>query len=352
MTETGQRLWLVRLGRDGEYEPDALDRNLLNIGFSMVRDLTGAGTRDQVLDVVRQTFPDAKPATQGNYAAQINQFVNSIAEGDLVVSPLKSLGKIGIARVTGAYRQLPDGHPARPIEWLTTELPRDAFRQDLLYSFGAFMTVCEIRRNNALARVLTVLRTGRDPGDGVEPVVPRQAPATSATEETIAEEQLDLERIARDQIERRISSSFVGHDFTRLIAAILTAQGYQTHVSPPGPDAGIDIVAGRGALGFEGPRLVVQVKSGDVTADQPALQGLLGCVQDTHADQGLLVSWSGFKPTVRKRTNDLYFRVRFWGRDEIVSALLDVYPRLPEAIRAELPLRPIWTLVVEGEPGG
>lgn len=351
MTAAVQRLWLVRLGRDGEHEPDALDKNLLNIGFSMVRDLSAADTREKVLEVVRQTFPDAKPATQGNYAAQINQFVNTIAVGDIVVSPLRTLGKIGIARVTGPYCQLVDGHPARPIEWLTTDLPRDVFRQDLLYSFGAFMTVCEIRRNNALARVLTVLRTGRDPGDGQEPIpsAKRVAVGEPATDEPVVEEQLDLERIARDQIERRISSTFVGHDFTRLIAAILTAQGFQVHVSPPGPDAGIDIVAGRGTLGFEGPRLVVQVKSGDVTADQPALQGLLGCVQDTHADQGLLVSWSGFKPTVRKRINDLYFRVRFWGRDEIVSALIEAYPRLPEDIRAELPLRPIWTLVAESE---
>lgn len=59
MTATAQRLWLIRLGRDGEHEPEALDRNLLNIGFSMVRDLSGAGTRDQVLDMVRQTFPEA-----------------------------------------------------------------------------------------------------------------------------------------------------------------------------------------------------------------------------------------------------------------------------------------------------
>lgn len=353
MTTAPQRLWLVRLGRDGEYEPDALDHNLVNIGFNMVHDLSNAGTRDQVLDVVRQTFPDAKPATQGNYAAQINQFVNVMAVGDLVVSPLRSLGKIGIARLVGPYCRLDDGRPARPIEWLTIDLARDAFRQDLLYSFGAFMTVCEIKRNNALARVHAVLKTGRDPGDGVAPIAKQQVStgAPPSADDPAAEELFDLERIARDQIERRISSTFVGHDFTRLIAAILTAQGYQTHVSPPGPDAGIDIVAGRGALGFEGPRLVVQVKSGDISADQPSLQSLLGCIHDTGADQGLLVSWSGFKATVRKRTNDLYFRVRFWGRDEIVSALLDVYPKLPEAIRAELPLRPLWTLVVEGEVG-
>jgi restriction system protein len=94
---------------------------------------------------------------------------------------------------------------------------------------------------------------------------------------------------------------------------------------------------------------VVQVKSGDIIVDHPTLQSLTGCVQDTKADQGLLVSWSGFKPTVIKRTNELYFRVRFWGRDEIVNALLSVYDRLPEEIRAELPLRRTWTLVPEDE---
>ncbi len=75
-------------------------------------------------------------------------------------------------------------------------------------------------------------------------------------------------------------------------------------------------------------------------------------MQDAQADQGLLVSWSGFKPTVRKRTNELFFRVRFWGRDEIIDALLSVYDRLPEEIRAELPLRRTWTLVPEDDEGG
>ena len=78
----------------------------------------------------------------------------------------------------------------------------------------------------------------------------------------------------------------------------------------------IDIVAGRGGLGFEGPRLVVQVKSGNTVADQPTLQALIGNVQDTQADQGLLVCWGGFKKPVEQRRNELFFRIRLWGRAE------------------------------------
>jgi restriction system protein len=282
-----------------------------------------------------------------------NQFVNTMAAGDIVVSPLKTISKIGISEVIGPYQKLENGQPTRPVKWLATEVPRDAFMQDLLYSFGAIMTVCEVRRNDALRRVLAVAKGGQDPGDGVTPDFSSKSPPTELIVGDEIDQTVNLERIARDQIERRISSVFTGHEFTNLIAAILTAQGYEIHVSPVGPDSGIDIVAGRGSLGFEPPRLVVQVKSGDINVDQPTLQSLIGCVQDAHADQGLLVSWSGFKPTVLKRLNELYFRVRFWGRDEIVSALFGVYDKLPEEIRAALPLHRTWTLVpedVEGVP--
>ena len=347
-----KRLWLVRLGKNGEFETNALDKSLLSIGFNMTTDLSAAKTRDAILEVVKTAFPDAKPGRQANFAAQVNQFVNTMAVGDIVVSPFKTLSKIGIGEIAGPYQQLENGYPARPVKWLAIDVPRDAFKQDLLYSFGAIMTVCEVQRNDALKRVLAVAKSGKDPGDGATPDLQGKSQPTATVAEDGVDQTVNLEQIARDQIERRISSVFTGHEFTNLIAAILTAQGYETQVSPPGPDSGIDIVAGRGALGFEAPRLVVQVKSGDITVDLPTLQSLIGCVQDTHADHGLLVSWSGFKPPVRKRTNELFFRVRLWGREEIVNALFAVYEKLPEEIRAELPLRRTWTLVPEDEEGG
>lgn len=347
-----KRLWLVRLGKNGEFEAEALDKSLLSIGFNMTTDLSAAKDRDAVLAVMKTVFPDAKPGRQANFAAQVNQFINTMAVGDIVVSPFKTLSKIGIGEIAGPYKQLETGYPARPVKWLTTDIPRDAFKQDLLYSFGAIMTVCEVRRNDALKRVLAVVKGGKDPGDGAAPDLPGKITPAEVNGSDAIDQAINLELIARDQIERRISSVFTGHEFTNLIAAILTAQGYETNVSPPGPDSGIDIVAGRGPLGFEEPRLVVQVKSGDINVDHPTLQSLIGCVQDTHADHGLLVSWSGFKPTVRKRTNELFFRVRLWGRDEVISALLSVYDKLPEEIRAELPLRRTWTLVPEDEEGG
>jgi restriction system protein len=193
-----------------------------------------------------------------------------------------------------------------------------------------------------------VIKTGRDPGYESGSAAPTRPPASP--EAPIAEDaDVDLDVIARDQIERRVASAFAGHDFTRLVGEILKAQGYIVNVSPPGADNSIDIVAGRGALGFEEPRLVVQVKSGNFVADQPTLQALIGAVQDTQADQGLFVCWGGFKRSVEQRRNELFFRIRLWGRAEIIDALFEVYDRLPEEFRAELPLRRAWMLVPEEE---
>lgn len=343
-----KRLWLVRLGKHGEFENRALEESVLTIGFGIAHDVSHLRDRDMLIEEMARLHPDDKRNTHKNLAAQVNQFLNVAEVGDLVISPMKTTSTIAIGRISGPYTAGPNGEAQRPVDWLKTDLPRDTFRQDLLYSFGAFMTVCEISRNNALERVKAVLTSGRDPGDGAKPEKIYKNHQTPPEETEEASDQLiDLNRIARDQIERRIASVFVGHDFTALVAAVLRAQGYRTRVSPPGADNGIDIVAGSGQLGLESPRIVVQVKSGSMVVDQQTLQGLIGSVQDTQADHGLVVSWGGYTSAVRRRLNELYFRVRLWGREELVDNLLANYDKLPEGIRAELPLKRTWTLVLE-----
>ena len=347
-----KKLWKVGLGRNSEFEADAFDKNVLTIGFGIQEDISDAKDRDALLEIMARVFPNEKPKAHLNLAAQLNQFINVMKVGDLVVCPVKSSSTIWIGEVMGGYSPAPDTHsPTRAIKWLKRDLPRDVFKQDLLYSFGAFMTVCEISRNNALARTEQVIATGQDQGDGIAPNVKGNSPQDSEVVD-VDNAMIDLDRAARDQIEKRIASVFTGHDLTRLIKAILEARGMKVAMSPAGADGGIDLVAGSGPLGLESPRICAQVKSGNIVVQHPDLQGLIGSVQDTQADYGLMVSWSGFTQPVRKRLNELFFRVRFWGRQEILDNLFAVYEELPEDIRAELPLKRTWTLVPEeGEDG-
>jgi restriction system protein len=346
------RLWLIRLGKNGEYEAAAFQDNVLTIGFGIAEDISVLKDREALIVKMAELFPNDKPNKHRNFAAQVNQFVSVAQVGDLVVSSIKTSSTIAIGRIDGPYRPGANGEATRPVKWLRTDIPRDAFRQDLLYSFGAFMTVCEVTRSDALARVKKVLETGQDPGHGTSPAVGPASPQVDASSAVDAADQpVNLEQVARDQIERRIGSVFTGHDFTRLVSAILEGHGYQTRVSPPGADGGVDIVAGSGPLGLGSPSVVVQVKSGNIVVDDPTLQALRGNIAELKADDGLIVGWGGFKSTVRSRSNVQSFQVRFWGRQELIDNLFAVYDRLPEEIKAELPLARVWTLLLEEDAG-
>ncbi len=69
---------------------------------------------------------------------------------------------------------------------------------------------------------------------------------------------------------------------------------------PEGPDKGVDLLAAPGALGFGSPRICVQIKATDSPIDRVILNQLVGVMQNFHAGQGLLVSWSGFKQSIER----------------------------------------------------
>lgn len=72
-------------------------------------------------------------------------------------------------------------------------------------------------------------------------------------------------------------------------------------------------------------------------------------MQNVNADQGLLVAWGGFKQSVDKETPSQFFRVRLWDQDALIDQLLEHYDKLGEDLRAELPLKRVWTVASADE---
>jgi restriction system protein len=338
-------VWLVRAGKRGEREDFALERSVAVIGWEYLPDLGHVKSREDLEALCFQTYPGAKRNTILNHVRQLWAFTHRIEPKDLVVLPLKARSAIAIGVVTGPYHYQPSNPPdARhtlPVQWLETDLPRTAFDQDLLYSLGAFLTVCQIKRNNAEERIRAIV-------SGIKPTTESPTGADASSGEAIdTEAPLDLEEFGRDQISTYIGQKFRGHELTRLITALLRAQGYQTQMAPPGADGGVDIIAGRGPLGFDPPRLCVQVKSSDEPLSVGPLRELQGVLRHFGADQGLLVAWGGFRQSVINEARRLFFEIRLWDAGTLVDMVLQYYGQLPADIRTELPLKSIWTLVLE-----
>ena len=337
-------LWVARAGRHGEWESYALSNGAVVVGWEDLPDLSDVMSRDELLPLMLGTYPDDNPNTVKNWETQLWAFTNRFQVDDIVALPLKTQSAVAFGRITGPYRHVPNAPDSakhqRPVEWLATDIPRSKIDADLRFSLGGAMTVFEVKRNNAEARIRAML-TGEVP-TSASPPVPLDNAATD-----IESSAIDLATQATDQIIDFISRKFRGHGLAHLVAGVLRSQGYTIRISPPGADGGVDIVAGRGPMGFDAPRLCVQVKSGDERVDVTVLRELQGVMKNYRAEQGLIVAWGGFKQTVVQEARQLYFEIRLWDQTDLVQAIQDTYDRLGDQLQAELPLKRTWVLLVE-----
>jgi len=343
-------LWLVRAGRYGEHEKQFFDKNRIYLTWDGLEsyDLSKIKEYEEIKPILRKAYPEDKEGKIRNNAGQIWVFILAMQIGDWIAVPLKNKPAIAFGEIKSEFSYEPNATSPywfwRDVKWINVDVPRSNFDQDLLYSLGAFLTVCRIERNDAENRIKIMAKNGWKTS-----LKNSLAVSTSNDVAADVEESIDLERLARDQIAKLIIQRFKGHGLARLVDAILIAQGYTTFLSPEGADKGVDILAATGTLGFGNPRICVQVKSQDTPVDRPTLDQLIGTMQNFHAEQGLLVSWSGFKSSVEKEIASQFFRVRLWNQDNIIEALLENYDKLDEDLKAEIPLKRIWTVTLQDE---
>lgn len=347
---TPSKVWLIRAGRHGEDEDTALAKGLAIIGFQEVGDLTSFKKIEEIVAAVQQVDSKSRHNEHRalNYARQLWAFRSGIQPRDTAVLPLKlRSGQIALGLVEGPYQYIKingQQRHTRKVNWLKPDVARSVFKEDLLYSFGAFMTVCRITRHNATSRVASVLSGKPDPGYEELPQRGRAQPEIEATD---SDAQIDLGQAAHDEIVAFVRGRFPGHELARLVDAVLQAEGYITHRAPPGPDGGADILCGRGPLGLDSPTLCVQVKATESTADVKLLRELIGTMDTFKANQGLLVCWGGFTQPLKNEARQNAFKVRLWDQSDLVQAIYRTYERLSPEIQAELPLKRSWMLVRE-----
>ena len=315
-------VWVVHAGAHGEFEQFAIDNDVVGIDFHLPQGVTQYPSRE----ALRQHTESSSAANQ------LWRFAHDLQVGETVVLPCKLSRLVAVGKVAGDYRyeanfQFPH---IRPVKWDAIDIPRASFDQDLLYSFGGMLTVFQVNRTNAQERIDRVvhIHRGEKPADATIPMDTAEDESTD----------VDLDTVISDRIAERIRQKFTGHRLEYLVESILKAQGYTTLLTGQGPDGGIDIVAGKGEMGFEEPRLCVQVKSVAAPVGLADYNRLQGNMIGIDAHHGLLVSLSDFTRAVHGENRRSFFQVRLWGPGELVRNLLNTYDRLPADIRADIPL--------------
>lgn len=342
--------WMIRAGRLGERAEWAWEQGYSGGGWKDTgADLLQCGSRNEVQDYAADVFAH-NPKALPNITAQLWMLVGRISVGDLIVMPMKQTRELALGWVVGPlqYRTAEEDPGKRlvlEVKWVN-RVPRTAVKQDLLYTLGSVLTVFSPSRNQAEERLKVILETGTDPGmrqESLDKAAAAQASATAGdtvADPDVPEVQQDIEELALDQISALISQEFTGHGLTTLISEILRAEGFSVEESPEGPDGGIDIIAGRGLLGLESPKILVQVKSPKV--DRPVIQQLTGLVSSHEADYGLIVAWGGLTSAARQEVMSKRFRLKVWDDQDVIQAVLKNYTQLASTIAQPLPLKQIW----------
>ena len=315
-------VWVVRAGQQGEFEQFALDNGIVGILFGLHQSVLEYSDRNS-LRIALEKDTDAN---------QLWRFAHELNVGETVVLPCKQPRVVAVGRITGEYeyKELLEFPHTRSVEWEATDIPRNGFDPDLLYSFGGLGTVFRVNRVEAETRIKNVVERHLGKPTVAAPQFVVDAPEGDPI--------TNLEEAIPDRIAERIRQKFAGNRLEYFVASILKAQGYVTKQTRRGADGGIDVVAGRGQMGFDEPRLCVQVKSGTTPVDLPDYNRLQGNITSSGAHHGLFVSLSGFTRTVLNENERSFFVIRLWDANELTQNMLAVYHDLPADIRDDIPL--------------
>ena len=341
-------IWLMVLGEKGKYESISLEKGIALIGFKRFSNMTGM-TEGQVGEMVEKKSKDPKAKDQDK--SQLRMFACRMQVGDGIVAHLhNNPGQVAIGRITGdyEYRAIDAGENQadieqrhlRTVDWLVTSMAKADLGDHLRAYFTARSTVRPIRNAEADQRIREIMG-----GISVDSLASSNQVEVDEEDEEAA--RLVIQQISHEEITRLIHDRFPADKLELLIAAVLEVDGYVVQPSRKGADQGVDVLAGHGPMGFDSPKLCVQVKHTSSPTGAPDVQKLRGAMQDFSAEQGLFVSWSDYTSEAKNEARRHFFTLRLWNANDVIDAVCRNYDRLPEEIRAEIPLQQIWTVIPE-----
>jgi restriction system protein len=327
--EKEKTFWGIHAGKTGDAQSLFEKQNVVALGWDKMGDLSSLRERTDFKKRYEQAYPRQKPGSIPVSAGQFYRFVREMKAGDIVIFPLKRSPEILLGRVTGEYKYDPKYDHSSPnlrsVEWLE-KYPRTRFSQGALYEIGSAMSLFQVK-NYA------------DEFDAALEGKAFTAPSPQQEDEAISLVADDIEQQSRDFVLKQIHQRLKGHGLAEFVGHLLNLMGYQTKVSEPGPDRGIDIVAHKDDLGVAPPTIIVQVKSGEGDVNEGAVSELYGKVSEK--DLPLFVSAGAFN----KRARDFAFskrNLKLIDGDELVQLVYKYYPKLDGKYKGIIPLRSVY----------
>jgi restriction system protein len=326
----------VRAGRGGKYADEFIEEGLVATGWTSLDRQEPTIEKDELLRRLAKASPESSEARRMNVASQVVRFLHEVASGDAVGTYDSNqrayfLGQIVSDVEWREHEALPR---MRRVDW-QRRVGRDRLSVSTRNSLGSSLTLFHLD-----ADVREEMWDKSIPIDATEPIDAETAPPTDETEEDEVLLRGEIVNKAHDFVEDRIAR-LDWEEMQELVAGLLRAVGYQTRVSSPGPDRGVDIFASPDGLGLKEPRIFVEVKHRpQQTIGAPDLRAFIGGRQP--GDRCLYVSTGGFTKDAYYEAERSSIPVTLVNLPQLRELVLDHYEKFDASITALLPLERLY----------
>jgi hypothetical protein len=168
----GPAVWMIRAGRGGQYAPAFVGRSAAIVGWGATGDIRGL-SRGALLDRVRAAFPEYAKGQVGSTVNLLVRISQTMADGDLVLTPEPATRTILFGRIAGDYTFAnepiepgTDHQHVRPVRWFA-RVSRDELSYGARNSLGSLMTPHAARAHGRTAA--TRRRACRGPSASTTP---------------------------------------------------------------------------------------------------------------------------------------------------------------------------------------
>lgn len=328
--------WKVCAGEGGFLAEEFRDKNCIAVGWEKLGNLNDLQTRQQLLSAAQNAYPELSVYAIGGLVGMALKFRNSMKPGDRVIVAFGSTRTYIMGTISGEYEFRPDYVEGMThilqVEWESKTVKRDHLSQATKFALGGIGALYQVR-DSAAKEVEEVLLKGAP--------VDKEPDADSEG----ASELSDAISKAFDIIKNDIVLKLEWDQMQELVAGILRAMGYKTRVSKAGADLGKDIIASPDGLGFEEPRIVVEVKHRTGSIGAPILRSFIGGLGER--DCGLYVSTSGFTKEATYEAARSNPSVTLLDIDALLELLFQYYELVDGKTRSLVPLvRVYWPAIM------
>lgn len=337
--------WMIRSGDRGYLAPEFRDAGITAIGWSEISDIRLLKDKSMLVNKIKTAYPEESHGNHMSSAGQLMRFINEVAIGDTVITYHADSRKYFLGEIKSEAlfntEQFPEYPNQRLVNWIAST-NRDALGQPSRNVLGSTLTLFKIPED--VAQELFSQKEGST-GYVNQIIIDKPSAPSSIEIESPRQAFSDQQELALSTIEDTVNA-LSWEEMQELVASLLRAIGYKTTVSPKGADRGKDIFASPDGLGFEEPRIFVEVKHRKGSMGTPDVRSFVGGRRA--GDRCLYVSTGGFTQEAKYEAERSAIPITLLNLRDLVSWLLDYYEELDGVGKELLPLRRLyWPLKPE-----